>query len=541
MAGSSNVSTWPCAWRTAGAACHGCAVGSTWAGSARTSLTPLRSHRANSVSGCTTTPRCSTPRCSLISSRTWASTGSSSAPTTPSSWATPIRWRPCVHSVSVSDDTEAILWRTADSLLGSPVSARRLSPLSQTSAVTAMDGLFFARLQFGLTTLYHFFFVPVSISLAFYLAIMQTAWYRTGKPKYLKMVKFWSKPFLICFAVGVVTGIVLEFEIGMNWSEYSRFVGDVFGAPLAMEALLAFFLEATFIGLWIFGWDRLPKGVHLACIWCVAIGTNLSAYFILTANSWMQNPVGFTYNARIRPGGADRHLGGVDQSGCRGRVPPHPCRRAALRRGRHHRDRGVAPGTTQHIEVMRASLRFGLFMALAAGIGTTITGDMQGKVMTEVQPMKMAAAEALWDSKSDASFSIFTIGTRDATREVFSVRLPYLLSFLAEGDIHANVEGINDLQAEYEQRFGPGDYTPHIPTTYWSFRYMIGLGGVTTALALLGIWLTRRGRLPDNRWFWRAFIWTTPLAILANSFGWIFTEMGRQPWAVFGEMLTREA
>ena len=195
----------------------------------------------------------------------------------------------------------------------------------------------------------------------------------------------------------------------------------------------------------------------------------------------------------------------------------------------------------QHIEVMRASLRFGLFMALAAGIGTTITGDMQGKVMTEVQPMKMAAAEALWDSKSDASFSVFTIGTRDATREVFSVRLPYLLSFLAEGDIHANVEGINNLQAEYEQRFGPGDYTPHIPTTYWSFRYMIGLGGITTALALLGIWLTRRGRLPDNRWLWRAFIWTTPLAILSNSFGWIFTEMGRQPWAVFGEMLTREA
>ena len=207
-----------------------------------------------------------------------------------------------------------------------------------------MDGLLFARLQFALTTLYHFFFVPVSISLAFYLAIMQTAWYRTGKPKYLKMVKFWSKPFLICFAVGVVTGIVLEFEIGMNWSEYSRFVGDVFGAPLAMEALLAFFLEATFIGLWIFGWDRLPKGVHLACIWCVAIGTNLSAYFILAANSWMQNPVGFTYNAGIGPSRAHRHLGGVDQSGCRGGVSAHSCRRIAGGRGRHHRDRGVAPG-----------------------------------------------------------------------------------------------------------------------------------------------------------------------------------------------------
>ena len=404
-----------------------------------------------------------------------------------------------------------------------------------------MDGLLFARLQFALTTLYHFFFVPVSISLAVYLAIMQTAWYRTGKPKYLKMVKFWSKPFLICFAVGVVTGIVLEFEFGMNWSEYSRFVGDVFGAPLAMEALLAFFLEATFIGLWIFGWDRLPKGVHLACIWCVAIGTNLSAYFILTANSWMQNPVGFTVNAES--GRAQlTDIWAVLTNPVAVVAYPHILVGALLAGAAviigisaWHLARG------QHVEVMRTSLRFGLFMALAAGIGTTITGDMQGKVMTEVQPMKMAAAEALWDSKSDASFSLFTVGTRDATREVFSVRVPYLLSYLADGDIHAKVEGINDLQAEYAQRFGPGDYTPYVPITYWSFRYMIGLGGVTTALAVLGIWLTRRGRLPGNRWVWRAFIWTTPLAILANSFGWIFTEMGRQPWAVFGEMLTREA
>ena len=403
-----------------------------------------------------------------------------------------------------------------------------------------MDGLLFARLQFGLTTLYHFFFVPVSISLAFYLAIMQTAWYRTGKPKYLKMVKFWSKPFLICFAVGVVTGIVLEFEIGMNWSVYSRFVGDVFGAPLAMEALLAFFLEATFIGLWIFGWDRLPKGVHLACIWCVAIGTNLSAYFILAANSWMQNPVGFVYNAES--GRAElTDIWAVLTNPVAVVAYPHVLAGALLAGGAVII--GIAAwhlARKQHIEVMRTSLRFGLFAALAAGIATTITGDMQGKVMTEVQPMKMAAAEALWDSKSEASFSIFTIGTRDATREVFSVRIPFLLSYLADGNIHATVEGIKDVQAEYEQKFGPGDYTPHIATTYWSFRYMIGLGAVTTALALLGIWLTRRGRLPDNRWFWRALIWSTPLAILANSFGWIFTEMGRQPWVVFGEMLTRD-
>jgi cytochrome d ubiquinol oxidase subunit I len=404
-----------------------------------------------------------------------------------------------------------------------------------------MDGLLFARLQFGATTVYHFFFVPVSIGMAFYLALMQTAWYRTGKPKYLKMVKFWSKPFLICFSVGVVTGIVLEFQIGMNWSEYSRFVGDVFGAPLAMEALLAFFLEATFIGMWIFGWDRLPKGIHLACIWCVAIGTNLSAYFILVANSWMQHPVGYTYNAE-RGRAELTDFWAILTNKVALVAYPHIAAGAALSAAAviigisaWHLARG------SHIDVMRTSLRFGFAAAVIAGIGTTITGDAQGKVMTEVQPMKMAAAEALWESKSEASFSIFTIGTRDASHEVFSVRVPYLLSFISHGDIHATVEGIDDVQEEYEKVYGPGDYRPHIPTTYWSFRYMIGLGAVTTALATLGLWLTRRGRLPTNPWFWRALIWSTPLAILGNAFGWIFTEMGRQPWAVFGEMFTRDA
>jgi len=281
-----------------------------------------------------------------------------------------------------------------------------------------VDGLLFARLQFGATTVYHFFFVPVSIGMALFLALMQTAWYRTGNPKYLKMVKFWSKPFLICFAVGVVTGIVLEFQIGMNWSKYSRFVGDVFGAPLAMEALIAFFLEATFIGLWVFGWVRLPKAVHLACIWCVAIGTNLSAYFIITANSWMQHPVGFTYNAdRGRAELTD--IGAVLTNKVAIAAYPHIVAGAVLSAA------AVVIGISawhlarrSHVDVMRTSLRFGLAAAVIAGVGTTLTGDFQGKVMTEVQPMKMAAAEALWDSKSEASFSIFTIGTRDASHWV---------------------------------------------------------------------------------------------------------------------------
>ena len=231
----------------------------------------------------------------------------------------------------------------------------------------------------------------------------------------------------------------------------------------------------------------------------------------------MQHPVGFTYNAdRGRAELTD--IGAVLTNKVAIAAYPHIVAGAVLSAA------AVVIGISawhlarrSHVDVMRTSLRFGLAAAVIAGVGTTLTGDFQGKVMTEVQPMKMAAAEALWDSKSEASFSIFTIGTRDASHEVFSVRVPYLLSFISHGDIHATVEGINDVQDQYEHRYGPGDYRPHVPTTYWSFRYMIGLGAVTTALAVLGLWITRRGRLPDRPLFWRVLIWSTPLAIFGNA------------------------
>ena len=275
-----------------------------------------------------------------------------------------------------------------------------------------MDALDLARWQFGIVTVYHFLFVPLTIGLSFLVALMQTAWYRTGNAKYLGMTKFWGKLFLINFAMGVVTGIVQEFQFGMNWSDYSRFVGDVFGAPLAIEALIAFFLEATFIGLWIFGWDRLPKLAHLACIWMVAIGTNLSAFFILAANSWMQHPVGFQINPERGRAELTEPLGGAEQLDEPGGVPARRSPRVPHRRGVRHRR--SAPGTCtarQHVEVMRESLKMGLVVALIFGVGVAVTGDLQAKVMTEQQPMKMAAAEAIWDTQAPASFSIFTIGT----------------------------------------------------------------------------------------------------------------------------------
>jgi cytochrome d ubiquinol oxidase subunit I len=402
-----------------------------------------------------------------------------------------------------------------------------------------VDTLDLARWQFAITTVYHFLFVPVTISLVAITAGLQTAWYRTGKEKYLRLTKFYGKLFLINIAMGVVTGIVQEFQFGMNWSDYSRFVGDVFGAPLALEGLLAFFLESTFIGLWMFGWDRLPKKAHLACIWMVVLGTQLSAYFILAANSWMQNPVGFRYNAE-RGRAELTDIWAVLTNKVVLVTYPHTIFAAFMVGGAF-----VAAVAIWHLvrrpdvdaSAFRTALRLGAVTVMIAGAGVAFTGDLQGKVMTEVQPMKMAAAEALYESEKPASFSVFTLGTLDGSREVFSVKIPYLLSFLGTGSLDGEVKGINPLQESYEKLYGPGSYKPNIPLTYWTFRLMIGVGMASVAVAAWLLWTTRRGRAPDRRLVLLAV--PLPLApLVANCFGWIFTETGRQPWLVFGMLPT---
>ncbi len=401
-----------------------------------------------------------------------------------------------------------------------------------------MSALDLARWQFGITTVYHFFFVPITLGLSMLVAVLQTAWVRTGKEHYLRATKFWGKLFLINFAMGVVTGIVQEFQFGMNWSAYSRFVGDIFGAPLAIEGLLAFFLESTFLGLWIFGWDRLSKRVHLATIWLASIGTMLSAYFILAANSWMQHPVGYTVNEASNRAEL-KDIGAVLTNSTALITFPHTITAAFLTAGVFMLSIAawqLARG--RHTEVMRPSLRLALWVVLISGALVAITGDLQARIMTEQQPMKMAAAEALYNSSAPASFSLFTIGSLDGSQEVASLRIPGLLSFMATGSTDGQVEGINDLQAQYEKAYGPGDYKPNVPVSYWMFRLMIGVGEVTALLALVGLWLTRRGRTPKGRWFWRLGAWSLTLPLLANSFGWIFTEMGRQPWSVFGVLKT---
>ncbi|GIH04104.1 cytochrome ubiquinol oxidase subunit I [Rhizocola hellebori] len=406
-----------------------------------------------------------------------------------------------------------------------------------------MDATELARWQFGITTVYHFLFVPLTIGLSFMVAGMQTAWVRSGNDKWLRLTKLFGKLFLINFAMGVVTGLVQEFQFGMNWSTYSRFVGDIFGAPLAIEALLAFFLESTFLGLWIFGWDRLPKRLHLACIWIAAIGTVLSAYFILAANSWMQNPVGFTFNAE-RGRAELTDFWAVLTNKVVLVTFPHTIAGAFLAAGglvaavgMWHLIRRAGADTSEY----RSAVKIGSWTTVVAMAALLITGDTQGKIMTEVQPMKMAAAEALYETEQPAPFSILTIGTLDGTKPVYQLDIPGVLSFLGTGSFDGEVKGINDLQAEYVSKYGEGDYRPIIPVTYWTFRLMIGFGMLAALIALWALWSMRRGRAPASKWLLRAMVVLPLLPLAGNATGWIFTEMGRQPWIVFTQMLTANA
>ncbi|MEW9531756.1 cytochrome ubiquinol oxidase subunit I [Microbispora sp. NPDC049125] len=404
-----------------------------------------------------------------------------------------------------------------------------------------MDVLDLSRWQFGITTVYHFLFVPLTIGLSLLVAGMQTAWHRTQNPAYLRMTRFWGKLFLINFAMGVVTGIVQEFQFGMNWSAYSRFVGDVFGAPLAMEGLIAFFMESTFLGLWIFGWDRLPPRIHLATIWAASIGTAVSAYFILAANSWMQHPVGYRLNP-VTKRAELTDIWAVLTNSTTLVTFPHVIFGAFVTAGAFVAGISVWQlARKTDTALFRTSARLAMVVSLVAAVGVALSGHWQAQIMTEQQPMKMAAAEALWEDETSAGFSLFAVGDVENGRNSVNLQVPDGLSLLATNSLDGEVEGINDVQARYQARYGPGDYRPVIGLAYWSFRLMIGFGALAGLLALAGLWLTRRGRLPRSRWFTRVAVLGIGLPFLANSLGWIFTEMGRQPWTVFGIMRTAAA
>ena len=404
-----------------------------------------------------------------------------------------------------------------------------------------MDALDLARWQFGITTVYHFLFVPLTISLAFIVAGFQTAWFRTGNEKYLKLTRFFGELFLINFAMGVVTGIVQEFQFGMNWSDYSRFVGDIFGAPLAIEGLLAFFLESTFLGLWIFGWDKLPRRVHLACIWIVALATALSAYIILAANAWMQQPVGYVVNTAAGRAELKDFLAVLTNPTVL-LAFPHVIAGAFMTGGAFVL--GIAvwrlvrrPG--EDGAPFRTAAKVGATVLLVGGLFVIVSGDQLGQHIATDQPMKLAAAEDLQTTQKSAPFSVFTLWDLNG-KEVFSIQIPDMLSILATHAPNGQVQGINDLQAQEQAQYGPGDYSPIVPVTFWSFRFMIGAGGLAALAALWFLWKLRKGRVPNKG----AILVGGALPFLplaANSFAWIFTEMGRQPWIVYGQQLTASA
>jgi cytochrome d ubiquinol oxidase subunit I len=409
-----------------------------------------------------------------------------------------------------------------------------VSPL----AATTVD---LARLQFATTSIYHFLFVPLTLGLGPIVAIMQTRWHRTGDEAWLRLTKFFGTLLLINFAIGVATGLVQEFQFGMNWSVYSKYVGGVFGAPLAIEGLAAFFLESTFLGLWIFGWDRLSPRLHLATLWVAVAGTWMSGYFILVANSWMQHPVG------SKVSGGEAQLTDVWAL---------LSNRFALYAFTHTMLVALTMGSLfvfgiacwhllrgRNVDLFRHAAALALIVAVPATIGNMVVGSRFGLATTDYQPMKIASAEALWNTEQPAGFSLFQIGgfSQSDQKPSLVIQVPKLLSFLATGTFTGQVEGINEVNKGYQKQYGKGNYIPPVRATYWSMRVMAYLGALMTLVALLGALLYRRGTLETKRWF----LWTAVVAIafpyLAATAGWLLTEVGRQPWIVQGLLKTAGA
>jgi len=396
-----------------------------------------------------------------------------------------------------------------------------------------MDVLALARWQFGIVTVYHFFFVPITLGLSVFVAILETAYVRTEKEVYLRMTKFWGKLFLINFAIGVATGIVQEFQFGMNWSEYSRFMGDIFGAPLAIEALLAFYMESTFLGLWIFGWDKLSKKAHAAVMWLVAIGSNLSAFWILSANSFMQEPVGYV----IKNGRAEMN----DFFALIGNAHlwyqfPHVLTGAMASAGFL-----VVGISAYHLlkkskdsQAYQKSMKWGMTYGFIGAVLVIVLGHVQMQYVMETQPMKAAAGEALWETESPAGLSLFATIDQEQHKNGINLKLPAMLSFLAYNSFDAQCKGINAIQAEYVQKYGPGDYIPSVFWAYWMFRLMVGAGFLMLFIGIYVLMKTYKNKYDFSPRWLKILIWSLFLPLLGHSAGWLYAEIGRQPWAVFG-------
>ncbi len=394
-----------------------------------------------------------------------------------------------------------------------------------------MDALALSRLQFAVTSMFHFIFVPLTLGLSLLVAYMETRYVRTGDELYLRMAKFWGRLFLINFVLGVVTGITMEFQFGMNWAEYSKYVGDIFGAPLAIEATVAFFLESTFIGLWVFGWNRISKRAHAVAIWLVAVATNLSALWILLANGWMQKPVGYVLrNNRAEmvdftavltnPYGWLKFLHTV-LSGyvvaaffVMGVAAYHILRK-------------------NNVTFFKTSFRIAATFGLVASLLIFFLGDLNSSIVAKSQPTKFAAMESVWDTTAGADFKVIAFpDTQNERNSIEAVKIPGLLSFLAFGKGNAEVKGLKEF---------PRENRPPVLTTFLSFRAMVALGLLFVILSLAAVIITRRDRLETSPTFLKIMLYALPLPYVAGQLGWLVAEIGRQPWIVYGILKTSDA
>ncbi len=416
----------------------------------------------------------------------------------------------------------------------------RVYVLAMDTLLAGVSTLSLARWQFAVTTVFHFLFVPLTIGLGLLVAVLQSAAYRTKDEAWERATRFFGKLFLVNFAIGVVTGIVQEFQFGMDWSRYSVFVGNIFGAPLAIEGLLAFFMESTFLGVWIFGRGRVSDKVHLASIWLASLGTILSAAFIVAANSWMQHPVGYTIDP-VSHQAVMNNFWAVMTNSTFLLAYGHVLFSAFLTGSVFMLAVSAWHLRRSHdTEAFSKAIRIAIVVTMISSLGTIFLGDSQAKQMTTQQPMKMAAAEALYTTSSGASFSLLTIGDLSGN-PVFQVRVPHILSVLATNTWNGKVEGIHELQAAAAKKYGAGSYVPVIWILYWSFRVMVGLGFLLLALGAIGLWLMRKHRVETSKRFLRFATWMALAPFIANSVGWIFTEVGRQPWVVYGLLKTSHA
>ncbi|WP_115719295.1 cytochrome ubiquinol oxidase subunit I [Gallaecimonas mangrovi] len=452
-----------------------------------------------------------------------------------------------------------------------------------------------SRLQFAITALYHFLFVPLTLGMTFMLAIMESVYVTTGKQIYKDMVKFWGKLFGINFALGVTTGLTMEFQFGTNWAYYSHYVGDIFGAPLAIEGLMAFFLESTFVGLFFFGWDRLSKRQHLMVTWLVALGSNLSALWILIANGWMQNPVGSKFNFEtmrmemssfsdlvFNPVAQVKFVHTVSAGYCTGAMFVLAISAYFLLKGRD-------------VAFAKRSFAIAASFGLASALSVITLGDESGYEVGDVQQSKLAAIEAEWDTEAPpASFTLFGFPNQKTEHTDYAIKIPYLMGLIATRSVDTPVTGIKDLKTENEARIRNGiqayalleklkngedtpanraafskhegdlgygllvkryapdvvsatdadikkaanDTIPNVGIMFWSFRAMVAMGGIMLILFAIAFYESAKHRIGEKRWLLKFALFALPAPWLACEFGWVVAEYGRQPWTISGVLPT---